>query len=88
MGSSPLAPCLKTGRGWMSTSYYSAARGLLVTDFVILNPGQVTRTTSELPTPSPNFPITLTVGRLSLDIFNVHRLPLHDRSAATLRSKL
>ncbi|GFU56716.1 hypothetical protein TNCV_1822441 [Trichonephila clavipes] len=42
-----------------------AARGLLVTDLVILYHGQVTRMTPELPPSSPNYPITPTVGCLS-----------------------
>ncbi|GFX96127.1 hypothetical protein TNCV_2290162 [Trichonephila clavipes] len=37
------------------TCMTSTTQGLLVTDFVILNHGQVTRTTSELAPPSPNF---------------------------------
>ncbi|GFU67619.1 hypothetical protein TNCV_1643681 [Trichonephila clavipes] len=48
-------------------SLCKAARGLLVTDLVILNHGQATRTTTELRTSSPNSLTTQTVGRLSLD---------------------
>ncbi|GFW52839.1 hypothetical protein TNCV_2394181 [Trichonephila clavipes] len=40
-------------------------------DFVILNHGQMTWTTPELTTCSPNFHTTPT-GGLSSDIFNVH----------------
>ncbi|GFW49457.1 hypothetical protein TNCV_3059641 [Trichonephila clavipes] len=54
-------------------------RGFLLTDFVILNHGQVTRRT---PEPSLNFHITPTGGRLRLDIFNMHRPPLHGGSLA------
>ncbi|GFY16282.1 hypothetical protein TNCV_2349271 [Trichonephila clavipes] len=35
-----------------------ATRGLLATDLVILNHGQVKRTTSELASPSPNYHTT------------------------------
>ncbi|GFV27744.1 hypothetical protein TNCV_4169661 [Trichonephila clavipes] len=45
-------------------------------DLVMLNPGQETRTTPELAPPSPNFYTPTTGGRSSLDIFNMHRLPL------------
>ncbi|GFT06470.1 uncharacterized protein TNCV_3356031 [Trichonephila clavipes] len=50
-------------------------RGLLTTDHVILNHGQVTRTTPELAPPSPNYHTTPTGGRLSNERFNVHRCP-------------
>ncbi|GFX17436.1 hypothetical protein TNCV_1494501 [Trichonephila clavipes] len=40
-------------------------RGLLVTDHVILNHGQVTWTTPELTPPSPNYHTTPTGGRFS-----------------------
>ncbi|GFW11182.1 hypothetical protein TNCV_5131931 [Trichonephila clavipes] len=46
----------------------SATRGRLAT-----NHGQVTRSTPELA-PSPNFQMTPFGGRLSPDIFNMHRL--------------
>ncbi|GFX08435.1 uncharacterized protein TNCV_3269241 [Trichonephila clavipes] len=52
----------------------SPSAGLLVTDFVILNHGQVMMITLELARPSLNFHTTPTGGRLSLDIFNVHQL--------------
>ncbi|GFW82119.1 hypothetical protein TNCV_1170281 [Trichonephila clavipes] len=42
-----------------------ATRGLLATDHVILNHGQVTWTTPELAPPSPNYPTTPTGGRFS-----------------------
>ncbi|GFT56684.1 hypothetical protein TNCV_1268351 [Trichonephila clavipes] len=42
-----------------------ATRGLLATDHVILNHGQVTWTTPELAPPSPNYHITPTGGRFS-----------------------
>ncbi|GFY04613.1 hypothetical protein TNCV_4416961 [Trichonephila clavipes] len=46
-------------------SPYAATQGLLATDLVILNHGQITRTTPELAPPSPNFHTTPTLGRLS-----------------------
>ncbi|GFV73741.1 hypothetical protein TNCV_3548901 [Trichonephila clavipes] len=42
-----------------------ATRGLLATDHVILNHGQVTWTTPELEPPSPNYHTTPTGGRFS-----------------------
>ncbi|GFT11956.1 hypothetical protein TNCV_725641 [Trichonephila clavipes] len=54
---------------------------LLVTDFVILNHGQVTRTTPELTASSPNFHTTPTGERLTLDIFNVYRPPMQGGSS-------
>ncbi|GFV82266.1 retrovirus-related Pol polyprotein from transposon opus [Trichonephila clavipes] len=54
---------------WVSelilTSHCSATRGLLATDHVILNHGQVTWTTPELAPPSPNYHTTPTGGRFS-----------------------
>ncbi|GFU37341.1 hypothetical protein TNCV_4273241 [Trichonephila clavipes] len=55
-------------------------RALWAKDLIILNHGQVMRTTPELARPSPNFLTTQTRGRLSLNIFNVH-LPQHDGSS-------
>ncbi|GFT66162.1 hypothetical protein TNCV_650161 [Trichonephila clavipes] len=49
----------------ISTSQCSATRGLLVTDLVILNPSQETRTIPELAPHSPNYHTTPTGGRLS-----------------------
>ncbi|GFU37266.1 hypothetical protein TNCV_4272631 [Trichonephila clavipes] len=43
----------------------TAARVLLATDHVILNHGQVTWTTHELASPSPNYHTTPTGGRFS-----------------------
>ncbi|GFW95990.1 hypothetical protein TNCV_4174171 [Trichonephila clavipes] len=43
----------------------AATRGLLATDHVILNHGQVTWTTPELAPPSPNYHTTPTGGRFS-----------------------
>ncbi|GFV25161.1 hypothetical protein TNCV_178501 [Trichonephila clavipes] len=43
----------------------TATRGLLATDHVILNHGQVTWTTPELAPPSPNSHTTPTGGRFS-----------------------
>ncbi|GFX41269.1 hypothetical protein TNCV_2219671 [Trichonephila clavipes] len=47
------------------TSHCSATRGFLATDLVILNHGQVTRTTPELATLSPNYHTTPMGRRLS-----------------------
>ncbi|GFW11005.1 hypothetical protein TNCV_4459801 [Trichonephila clavipes] len=47
------------------TSHISATRGLLATDLVILNPGQVTRMTPELELPSPNYHTTPMGGPLN-----------------------
>ncbi|GFU03357.1 hypothetical protein TNCV_3338701 [Trichonephila clavipes] len=49
--------------GWTPMS--QATRGLLATDHVILNHGQVTWTTPELAPPSPNYHTTPTGGRFS-----------------------
>ncbi|GFW85384.1 uncharacterized protein TNCV_144291 [Trichonephila clavipes] len=57
------------------TSHCSATRGLLATDHVILNHAQVTWTTPELASPSPNFHTTPTGGLSALDRFNVHLCP-------------
>ncbi|GFY25142.1 hypothetical protein TNCV_2482631 [Trichonephila clavipes] len=46
-------------------SRQGTTRGLLATDHVILNHGQVTWTTPELAPPSPNYPTTPTGGRFS-----------------------
>ncbi|GFV01156.1 integrase catalytic domain-containing protein [Trichonephila clavipes] len=50
-------------------------RGLLATDHVILNHGQVTWTTPELAPPSPNYHTTPTEDVSALERFNVHRRP-------------
>ncbi|GFX64197.1 hypothetical protein TNCV_1508141 [Trichonephila clavipes] len=59
----------KTGSGAVSelilTSHCLATRGLLATDHVILNHGQVTWTTPELAPPSANYHTTPTGGRFS-----------------------
>ncbi|GFW08049.1 uncharacterized protein TNCV_2978171 [Trichonephila clavipes] len=52
-----------------------ATRGLLATDHVILNRGQVTWTTPELAPPSPNYHTTPMGGRFSSRRFNMHRCP-------------
>ncbi|GFW06441.1 hypothetical protein TNCV_2187751 [Trichonephila clavipes] len=57
-------------------------RGLLATDLIILNHGQVTRMTPELAPSSPNFHTTPMGGRLRLDIFNTQWPPLHGGSSA------
>ncbi|GFU51604.1 hypothetical protein TNCV_82341 [Trichonephila clavipes] len=50
--------------GWILASHSSATRGHLATDLVILNHGQVTRTTPELA-PLPPLTTTPTGRRLS-----------------------
>ncbi|GFW72993.1 hypothetical protein TNCV_831161 [Trichonephila clavipes] len=55
----PLVPLCVTGNRCRAT------RGLLATDHVILNHGQVTWTTPELAPPSPNYHTTPTGGRFS-----------------------
>ncbi|GFT21491.1 transposable element Tcb2 transposase [Trichonephila clavipes] len=57
------------------TSHCSATQGLLATDHVILNHGQVTWTTPELAPPSPNYHTTPREDVSALDRFNVHRCP-------------
>ncbi|GFV12117.1 hypothetical protein TNCV_1796041 [Trichonephila clavipes] len=64
------------------TPHYKAARGLLATDLVILNHGQVTRTTPETAHPSPNFHTTPTGGRLSLNRYHAQRPPFLGGSSA------
>ncbi|GFX50450.1 hypothetical protein TNCV_770221 [Trichonephila clavipes] len=53
--------------GWLESrsNCSDATRGLLATDYVILNHGQVTWTTPELAPPSPNYHTTPTGGRFS-----------------------
>ncbi|GFV53203.1 hypothetical protein TNCV_1065621 [Trichonephila clavipes] len=58
------------------TLHDSAKRGLVAVNLIILNRSQVTRTTPELASPSPNFHTTPTGGSLSYDIFNMNRPPL------------
>ncbi|GFX45051.1 hypothetical protein TNCV_3431001 [Trichonephila clavipes] len=76
----------KNGFGVNGLSSVLVTQGLLVTDLVILNHGQVTWTTPEMTPSSPNFHTTPTKGRLSLDIFNVHRSPLNGGSSEILGS--
>ncbi|GFV98599.1 uncharacterized protein TNCV_1452851 [Trichonephila clavipes] len=52
-----------------------ATRGLLATDHVILNHGQVTWTTPELAPHSPNYHTKQWEDVSALDRFNVHRCP-------------
>ncbi|GFS68439.1 uncharacterized protein TNCV_4583801 [Trichonephila clavipes] len=64
----------KHNRSPLSPPMSSATRGLLATDYVILNHGQVTWTTPELAPP-----VTTTTPHQrdvsALDRFNVHRCP-------------
>ncbi|GFT98033.1 uncharacterized protein TNCV_3125961 [Trichonephila clavipes] len=58
--------------------YYEATRGLLWTDHVILDHGQVTWATPELAPTSPNYHTTTPHQRedvSALDRFRVHRCP-------------
>ncbi|GFS51255.1 uncharacterized protein TNCV_3533301 [Trichonephila clavipes] len=68
-------PCLLIEAQIYEASHCSATRGLLATDDVILNHGQVTWTTPELAPPL----LTTTPHRRedvsALDRFNVHRCP-------------
>ncbi|GFY07432.1 uncharacterized protein TNCV_5086171 [Trichonephila clavipes] len=52
-----------------------STRGLLATDHVILNHGQVTWTTPELAPPSPNYHTHQREDVSALDRFNAHRCP-------------
>ncbi|GFU93571.1 hypothetical protein TNCV_948131 [Trichonephila clavipes] len=62
-----------------------SARGLLVTDHVILNHGQVTWMTPELAPSSPYYHTTPTGGRFSSRQFNVHRCPTRRIFSGTVR---
>ncbi|GFW99009.1 hypothetical protein TNCV_1782281 [Trichonephila clavipes] len=53
------------GSGFVSTRMDNATQRLLAMDFVILNHGQVTRTTFELAHPFPNYHTTPTVDAQS-----------------------
>ncbi|GFW31594.1 hypothetical protein TNCV_4420271 [Trichonephila clavipes] len=66
------------------TLQFSATRGLLVTDIVILNHGQVTRTTSELEPPSPTYHIDGRTFELSTGLKGI--APLHGGSLVVLDS--
>ncbi|GFX89007.1 uncharacterized protein TNCV_2853071 [Trichonephila clavipes] len=57
------------------TRYYEATRGLLATDHVILNHGQVTWTTPELAPPLLTTTPHQREDVSALDRFNVHRCP-------------
>ncbi|GFS62174.1 hypothetical protein TNCV_477091 [Trichonephila clavipes] len=61
----PTAPQSVPERGLLRCNNKYATRGLLTTDHVILNHGQVTWTTPELAPPSPNYHTTPTGGRFS-----------------------
>ncbi|GFX13736.1 uncharacterized protein TNCV_599461 [Trichonephila clavipes] len=71
-----------------STEMDPAARGLLGTDLVILNHGQVTKTTPELAPFSPSFHTISMGGCLSHYRFNVHRPPLRGGSSTASGSNL
>ncbi|GFT47484.1 hypothetical protein TNCV_3750171 [Trichonephila clavipes] len=68
------------------TSRYKAARGLMVTDLVILKRDQLTRTTSEQATHCSNFHTKPTGGDWILDKFNMHRPLQNGRSLGALGS--
>ncbi|GFV47453.1 hypothetical protein TNCV_4831091 [Trichonephila clavipes] len=59
---------------WICTLPYSTTRRLLATEIVNLNHGQVTKTTPELASPTPNFRTIPTGERLSPDRFNVQQI--------------
>ncbi|GFS59136.1 hypothetical protein TNCV_70131 [Trichonephila clavipes] len=66
----------------------NTTRGFLTTDFVILNHGQVTRTTPELAPRSPNYHTTPTGGRVSLPYtkgIQRHEAQTHDAPATRLQ---
>ncbi|GFX52311.1 hypothetical protein TNCV_5037381 [Trichonephila clavipes] len=63
------------------------ARGFLATYLAVLNHGQLTRTTPELATHSPNFHTTPKSGLLSLDIFNLHQPSLHGEASVVLAAR-
>ncbi|GFW49820.1 uncharacterized protein TNCV_1884841 [Trichonephila clavipes] len=63
-----------------------ATRGLLATDHVILNHGQVTWTTPELAPPSPNYHTTPTGGRFSSR--QIYRASLQSLERAFLTKKI
>ncbi|GFU86556.1 hypothetical protein TNCV_4479921 [Trichonephila clavipes] len=67
---------------WILTSRYLAARGVLTTDFLILNHGQMVKTIPELATPSSNFHSSPKGGHL---IFYSTWPPLHCGSSAVER---
>ncbi|GFS77207.1 uncharacterized protein TNCV_3758031 [Trichonephila clavipes] len=69
-----------------NASHIKTTRGLLVTDLIILNNGQVTRTTSELAPPSPNYYTNGRTFKLSTDLRSI--APLHDGSSEALGSNL
>ncbi|GFX94373.1 uncharacterized protein TNCV_4294181 [Trichonephila clavipes] len=60
-----------------------ATRGLLATDYVVLNHCQVTWTTPDLVPLSPNYNSTPTGRPFSLDRFIVHRCPTRRVSRGT-----
>ncbi|GFT67469.1 hypothetical protein TNCV_2360781 [Trichonephila clavipes] len=65
-------------------SHCSAARGLLATDHVTLNHGQVTWTTPELAPASPNYHINGKTFQLSTDLMCI--AALHGESLVVLGS--
>ncbi|GBM62133.1 hypothetical protein AVEN_207622-1 [Araneus ventricosus] len=64
------------------TYRFEATRGLFWTDLVILNRGQMTRTTPDLELPSPNFHATAAGGRLAFYVwFKVQQIRIHGGSS-------
>ncbi|GFV42515.1 hypothetical protein TNCV_2905241 [Trichonephila clavipes] len=57
------------------TSHCSATQGPMAADLVILNHGQVTRTTPEPTPPSPNYYTTPMGGRFNSLRYSLHRSP-------------
>ncbi|GFV20873.1 hypothetical protein TNCV_553091 [Trichonephila clavipes] len=68
------------------TLYYKAARGLLTTDIVTSNHGQVKRMEPELAHLSPTFQVTPTEGHVNLDICKVYRPTLHSGFSVVIGS--
>ncbi|GFV24932.1 hypothetical protein TNCV_883981 [Trichonephila clavipes] len=67
-----VADCCAVGPRFESRRRHGSTRGLLATDHVILNHGQVTWTTPELALPSPNYHTTPTGGRFRSRIAAQH----------------
>ncbi|GBO21093.1 hypothetical protein AVEN_148555-1 [Araneus ventricosus] len=63
------------------TSCLKQHKGYFGMDLVILNLGQMTRTTPELDAPSPSFLTTPAGGPLAPDGFGVHQAHLHGGSS-------
>ncbi|GFT38881.1 hypothetical protein TNCV_1585711 [Trichonephila clavipes] len=58
----PNTPTIRDRNHWAPTAALMSTRGVLATDHIILNHGQVTWTTPVLAPPSPNYHTTPTGG--------------------------